>query len=106
MDDKEEYSVEEINPFSNTKMTDNDLFDDNAYVPQNMIRVKRVKPNKNTEEWRIFNNKEIILILEGSRFTKKEKEFLRTPEGFSFIINGFKSGWRSINKFKVNMVIK
>jgi hypothetical protein len=101
----EEYSIEESNPFANVKI-DNDLFKEDDYLPQKLIQVKRINLSKGTEEWKIFEDKDIVLVLKGSRFTNKEKEFLRTPNGFKFIIDGFKNGWRSINKFKQNMELK
>jgi len=99
----EEYTVDELNP---NLLKDHELFKDENYVPHKMIRVKRVNVTNNTEDWKIMEDNETALLLKGSRFTSKEKNFLRTPEGFRFIIEGFKNGWRSINKFKQNMEVK
>jgi hypothetical protein len=95
----EDYSVDEKNPFLNTLHLDCELFKDEDDILSPTIRVKRFK-TKAAEEWRIYNDKEVVLILKGTRFTNNEKTFLRTLDGFQFIINGYKQGWKSVSKFK------
>lgn len=102
-DSDEEYTVDESSP---NLLKDHELFKDESYVPHKIIRVKRVNITKGAEDWKIMEDNQAVLVLKGSRFTNKEKEFLRTPEGFRFIVDGYKDGWRSINKFKQNMEVK
>ncbi len=96
--EEEELSIE-INP---NNLKENEFFKTENYIPHVMIRVKRTI-SKGEEQWKVLENNTTVLILKSSRFTNKEKEFLRTQDGFNYIINGFKSGWRSINKFKTNL---
>lgn len=81
---------------------DSEFFNDEDYVPGNSVRVKRVASNS-TEDWKVFVNEEELLVLKGIRFTSKERDFLRTTEGVMFIINGIKSGWKSVSEFKRQM---
>jgi hypothetical protein len=87
---------------------DNELFNDDDNKPYTTISVKRIVDKNSSEDWYIFNSDktktEPTLIIKGSRFTSKEKEFLRSAQGMIFLIDGFKSGWRSISEFKRNVV--
>jgi hypothetical protein len=79
---------------------DNDLFDENKNKPNKVISVKRIKQTKNNEDWAILENGKIVLRMKGSRFTNSEKEFLRTVDGFNFLITEYKNGTSSVTKFK------
>ena len=78
---------------------DSEFFNDEDYIPGNSVRVKRVANNSH-EDWKVFINKDETLVLKGIRFTSSEREFLRTTDGVMFIINGIKSGWKSVSEFK------
>lgn len=84
---------------------DSEFFNDDDYVPGNSVRVKRITSNSN-EDWKIFINEEEALVLKGIRFTSKERDFLRTTDGVMFIINGIKSGWKSVSEFKRQLQAK
>jgi hypothetical protein len=77
---------------------DNELFNDSDNIPGSVVRVKRT--NKDSENWTIFKDGKEFLVLKGQRFSAKEKEFLRTSSGVLFIINGIKSGLKTIADFK------
>jgi len=79
---------------------DSDLFKDENYLVHKMISVKRTNSAKYGENWDILEDKKVILRLKGERFSNKEKEFLRTVDGVRFVINAYKAGCNSINKFK------
>jgi len=80
---------------------DNELFQEEDYVPQTLINVKRVTSKRETkEDWVIYQDKKIVLRLKGNRFSTKEKQFLRTVDGMKFIISEYKNGLKSINAFK------
>jgi len=100
--DEEEYSLDENNPFNSSLRIDSELFKDEENVVYTVISVKRLCPSgrRRGENWDIIENGKAALRLKGERFTNKEKEFLRTPPGVRFVIDGYKNGWRSINKFK------
>jgi len=77
---------------------DDDLFnEEDSKAPEGSIRVKRTSE---PEDWQILVNNEDYLLLKGTRFAAKEREFLRTPEGLIFVINGAKAGWKSVSEFK------
>lgn len=81
---------------------DNELFVAEDYVPAPIVQIKRYKKQK-AEDWAILEDGQIVLKMKGTRFSKKEKEFLRTPEGLSFLIAAYKSGSKSVVKLKEQM---
>lgn len=98
----EEYSLDENNPFNSSLRIDSELFKEEEHIVHTIISVKRLCPSgrRRGENWDILENGKATLRLKGDRFTNKEREFLRTPAGARFVIDGYKNGWRSINKFK------
>ena len=80
--------------------SDDDLFHDESYIPYTLIRAKRVKSNKNGEYWQILEDGKEVLKAMANRFSKKEREFLYTPEGMSFLVSSFKEGNKSVIKIK------
>lgn len=78
---------------------DCELFLDENDIPGDVVRVKRVCKSGN-EDWKIFVGEKEKVVLKGSRFVEKEKEFLRSPSGMLFMINGAKAGWNSVSEFK------
>lgn len=89
------------------KMTSNkfdyDLYKEEKNVVEKLVQVKRVKSPSKGEKWRILENNKIIFCLEGNKVSKKEKEFLRTPDGFNFLIAEFKQGIKSLNQLKIKL---
>lgn len=82
---------------------DHDLFDEDKDVVEKVVRVKRVQvPNKG-ESWRLFENNKIAFTLDGSKLSKKEREYLRTPDGFNFLILQFKDGIKTFSKLKADL---
>lgn len=77
----------------------NEFYKDEDNIEQKIINVHRAKLRKG-EDWEILENKKVVLILKGIRFNNKEKEFFRSVDGISFIMNGWKQGWDSVLKFK------
>lgn len=77
-----------------------DLYKEEDDVAQKVIRVKRFSmPNKG-EKWKIFEDTKVIFILEGTKLNNKEKDFLRTVEGVTFLIKQFKTGIKSFNALR------
>jgi hypothetical protein len=79
--------------------TDNELFVDDSYKPNSVIRVKRYKTKK-MEDWNIYQDNKIALTLKGARLNNSEKEYLRSAEGIVFLLQSFKSGARTFAKIK------
>lgn len=77
-----------------------DLYKEEDDIAQKVIRVKRFSmPNKG-EKWKIFEDTKVIFILEGTKLNGKEKDFLRTVEGVTFLIKQFKTGIKSFNALR------
>lgn len=79
---------------------DTELFLDDSYIAHDVINARRIELPKGGEDWEVLKNKNTVLTLKGIRFTKQEREFLRTANGMLFIINGYKQGWKSVAEFK------
>ena len=79
---------------------DCELYHDDDNVPGSIVRVKRTETKKGDESWKIFLNDEEYLVLKGSRFTEKERGYLRGAAGMLFMISGTKDGWDSVSEFK------
>lgn len=93
--------------FNSALKNDNEFYKEADNIEQKSITVRRAKLRKG-EDWEILEDKKVILILKGVRFSNKEKEYFRTVDGIKFIMDGYKNGWRSILKFKdeVKKVLK
>jgi len=77
-----------------------DLYHEEDDVAEKVIRVKRVSmPNKG-EKWKIFEDNKVMFIVEGTKLTNKEKDFLRTVDGVNFLITRYKQGIKSFNALK------
>lgn len=80
-----------------------DLYHEEDDKVEKIIRVKRFSmPNKG-EKWKIFEDSKAMFIIDGTKLTNKEKEFLRTIEGMNFLIDQYKIGIRSFNSLKLEI---
>jgi glyoxylate utilization-related uncharacterized protein len=82
---------------------ENEFFKDELYKPGSVLRVKRKSSKKNGEEWLVFVDGELSLSIKGSRFNNSERDYLRSPEGFSLILRAIKDGVNSVSKLKEYM---
>ncbi len=80
-----------------------DLFHEEDDVAEKIIRVKRYSLPNDGERWKIFENSKVMFVVEGTKLTKKEKAFLRTVDGVSFLISQYKSGINSFNHLKTEI---
>ena len=62
-----------------------------AYVSVNKNRLK------------IYEDNKVIFIIEGSKLTSKQKEFLYTIDGVNFLLQQFKVGIKSFNALKIEI---
>lgn len=75
----------------NLSRRDIELFDEKrAQVANPVIRVRRLGMINKNERWRIFQDEELMFVIEGIKLLKKEAAFLRTVEGVNFLISEFK----------------
>lgn len=80
-----------------------DLYHEEDDTVEKVIRVKRVSlPNKE-EKWKIYEDNKAILVIEGSKLTNKEKEFLRSVDGVNFLLSQYKQGIKSFNSLRIEM---
>lgn len=80
-----------------------DLYHEEYDVAEKVISVKRVSLPNNGVKWKISENNKVMFVVEGSKLTKKEREFLQTADGFNFLIAQFKAGIKSFNALKVEI---
>lgn len=80
-----------------------DLYHDEDNVAEKVIRVKRTSMPNNGEKWKIMQDNKVIFIIEGSKISKKEKEYLQTIDGFNFILKQAKIGIKSLNSFRIEL---
>jgi hypothetical protein len=77
-----------------------ELYHDEDNIKMPIIRVKHFKlPNKG-ERWKIFNDSKVVIVIEGSKLNKKEREFLRGLDGINFLIKAHKAGIDNFNALK------
>jgi hypothetical protein len=88
----------------NILRTDHELFKEEDNIKQKVINVKRIKLPRDGEDWEILEDEKVILTLKGTRFSKRQREFLRSVNGMKFLMNGYKSGIKSVVKFKSSML--
>lgn len=80
-----------------------DLFKEEDDIIGQVFRVKRVQlPNKG-ENWKVMTDSKVVFVIEGAKLSKKEKEYLYTPDGINFILKQAKVGFKSMNQFKTNL---
>jgi hypothetical protein len=82
---------------------DYDLFDEEQDLVEKVFHVRRtLSPNKG-EKWKIFCDNKVIFVVDSLKISKKEKEFLRAPDGFNFLIAQAKNGIKSLNQLRVEL---
>lgn len=80
-----------------------DLYHEEDDKSEKVVRVKKVSmPNKG-EKWKIMVDSKIVFIVESTKISKKEREFLSTVEGFNFTLTQAKAGIKSLNSFRVEL---
>lgn len=94
---------QDANPKNVFSKFDYDLYDEAKDVAENIVRIKRTETNGKGEVWRIIENNKVVFIVEGNKISKKEKEHLRTVDGFKFLISQYKNGIKSLNSLRVEL---
>jgi F0F1-type ATP synthase alpha subunit len=80
---------------------DYDLFDETKNKIERIVRVKRVVSADKREKWRVIEDNKVVFVVDGNRISKMEREFLRTPAGFNFLISAYKNDVKSVVKLKI-----
>jgi hypothetical protein len=79
---------------------DCDLHREENDVIEKVIRVKRITAPNKTEKWKIFEDTKVVYVLEGTKLNSKEREYLKTVDGFNFLLSQYKSGITSFNNLR------
>jgi hypothetical protein len=80
-----------------------DLYHEEDDISEKVIRVKKVSmPNKG-EKWKVFENNKILHVIDGSKLTKKERDFLKSVDGAIWFLEKAKIGIKSFNSFKSDL---
>lgn len=82
---------------------DFDLFDDTLDKVERVIIIRRTGSVDRNEKWKILQDNKLVLTISADKLSNKQKEFLRTPQGFNFLISQFKNEVKSFNKIKMEL---
>lgn len=100
-DDDEEFFIDENKfPKNGILRNDTELFDDNAYVPGDLVTVNRSVSKQGEESWDIKLNNQVVTQINGSKLSQKERKYLYKPEGMKLLINAYKNKINKISKLK------
>ena len=81
-----------------------DLYDEEkATQIDDVIRVKKINLPNAGVNWKIMQNNKVIMLIEGVKLTKKEKDFLTTPAGFQLLIKKYKNEIISLSQLKLEI---
>jgi hypothetical protein len=83
-----------------------DLYKEEDAVVTPLIRVRCVRSPNKTEKWRVFENSKNVFTLDGTKISKKEREFLHSVEGAQFLLAQSKAGDLTINGLKKEIKAK
>lgn len=87
----------------NLSKFEHDLFHEEDYVPGKIVRVKKIGTPSKGEKWKIYQDDKIVMTIDGKLLSNKERTFLYSYEGISFMISQYKNNVNSMNKFKKNL---
>lgn len=77
-----------------------DLYKEEDDVKMPVIRIKHTSTANKVERWKIFEDSKAMFVIEGSKLSAKEKEFLRSVAGINFLIRQYKLGIKSFSALK------
>lgn len=110
---EKEFYVEQINSdldykefgsFNKTVQTKQDFeyFIEESHICYPVLRIKRISKS-DEEKWKISLDSKICLVIDSTSLTEGECKFLRTSEGFNFLLEMFKSGVKTMQTIKKEM---
>lgn len=80
-----------------------ELWDDDE-IKEKCVEVKRLSSKDfSKHSWKIFEDSELVVLLESCSLTKKQIKFLLTVDGIKFLIETYKKGNCNITKIKKAM---
>lgn len=109
---KQYYSDSEIenlpksSSFSLSK-AENEFFDEEKQKNKSdVFRIKFISSKKHGDSWNVYSNEDLLTEIKTYRLNKKEKRFVESAEGISFILKCAKEGLRSVVEFKEKIANK
>lgn len=87
----------------NLNKFDYDLHKEEDNVIEKVLRISRVVSPGKGERWKILEDSKVMHIIEGSKLNNKEKDFLRSVEGFKFLISEYKKGIKSFTSLRAEI---
>lgn len=85
--------------------TDNELFDDERYKPQMMVRVRFTSSTRKGTAWEVLLDKDVVLRIPVERLSKPERTFLSGNDGMSWLMTAGKEGIESVSELKRMLVL-
>lgn len=80
-----------------------DLYHEEDDIANKVFRVKKFNmPNKG-EKWKFLIDNKVLFIVESTKITKKEHAFLRTVDGFNFMLKQAKAQIKTFNAFRIEL---
>ena len=80
-----------------------ELFKEEDNKVEKVVRVKRITVGK-VDKWKFFEDTKCLFTMEATKFTTEERDYLRTPEGFMFLMDIAKK--RSFDIMKIKEQLK
>lgn len=65
---------------------DDELYDESKHTIEPIIRIKRTGKADKNEKWKIFKNDEMVMVIDGTKITNKERKYLRSVDGVKFLL--------------------
>lgn len=86
---------------------ENEFFDEEKQKNKSSVfRIKYVSSKKHGDSWNIYSDENLLSEIKVYRLNKKEKKFVESPEGISFVLKCAKNGLRSVSDFKTKIAEK
>lgn len=77
---------------------DDDLYHEEDDIEMSVLRIKYVRGDK----WKMIDeHNKVVFTLDGAKLNKNERIFLRSVDGFNFLMAEFRRGFRSFNTLKL-----
>lgn len=83
---------------------DAELYDETKATPAPVIRIRRTNTASKGERWKVMRDEELLFIIEGNKISKREREYLRTVSGVSFVTSQVKTNNIStVSKLRISL---
>jgi hypothetical protein len=101
--------IENLSKGSNSAFlkAENEFFDEEKQKNKaDVFQIKFVSSKKHGDAWNICLNNRVLVEIKAYRLNKKEKKFIESPNGASYILKCAKDGLRSVTDLKQKIADK